>query len=285
MEFLQLQYFLDAAEGENFSATAKKYKVPPSNISQTIKRLEEELSVKLFKRSSNKITLSEEGKAFYEGVKKGLFEINEARRKILSPTEEWGEVKLLIETNRRLVTEAIERFRVLYPEAPIIISHISEPDVSYDIIVSDSSPAGGEYVSRHIMTEKILLASLSGRFVGEASLADLRDERFISMGKGSRLFTHTMEMCKECGFVPKTVIQTDDPYYVRKYVEMGLGVALVPSVSWKGLFSDNVTLTSVGSFFRNTYLYTPASSAKNLSALRLSEIILEVFEKECAQDT
>lgn len=48
MELLQLKYFCDAAETENFSKTAKKYLVPTSNISQSIKRLERELGVELF---------------------------------------------------------------------------------------------------------------------------------------------------------------------------------------------------------------------------------------------
>ena len=47
MELLQLMYFCDAAETENFSRTAKKYHVPPSDISQSIKRLELELSAEV----------------------------------------------------------------------------------------------------------------------------------------------------------------------------------------------------------------------------------------------
>ena len=43
MELLQLTYFCDAAETENFSRTAQRFTVPPSNISQSIKRLETEL--------------------------------------------------------------------------------------------------------------------------------------------------------------------------------------------------------------------------------------------------
>ena len=47
MELLQLQYFCDAAERESFSATAKAYFVPPSAVSQSVKRLELELGVPL----------------------------------------------------------------------------------------------------------------------------------------------------------------------------------------------------------------------------------------------
>ena len=283
MEFLQLEYFMDAAVSENFSHTAKKYNVPTSNISQTIKRLETEIGVPLFIRTSNKISLSDEGRMFYEGVKKGLFEIGDAKNKIiLSDGGLRGEIKLLIETNRRLVTEAIEKFRFNFPEVSIIISHTIEPDTKYDMIVSDTLSAIGEYTSRHLVTEPMRLACLKGEYEGRGALSDFREERFITMGKGSRLFNYVVSLCRECGFAPRIAIQTDDPYYVRKYVEMGLGVAVVPSVSWSGLFSDKVKLVDVGPYFRNNYIYTPIDNRQNTAAKRLGDIIVEVFKKERA---
>ncbi len=286
MEFLQLEYFMDAAVSENFSHTAKKFNVPTSNISQTIKRLENELGVKLFNRTSNKISLSDEGRIFFEGVKKGLLEIEEAKGKIASEENSLrGEINLLIETNRRLVTEAIEKFRLNFPDVSIIISHKPETDIKYDIIVSDTLSARGEYDSRHLITEPMRLACLKGAFEEFNTLSDFKDERFVSMGKGSRLFEYVNTVCRECGFSPKIAIQTDDPYYVRKYVEMGLGVAIVPSISWSGQFSDTVQLVDVGPYVRNIYVYSPCSDRPNTAAARLSEIIIEIFNNERAWNT
>ena len=70
MELLQLKYFCDAAETENFSLTAKKFEVPPSGISQTVKRLEEELGTELFIRGANRVSLNEQGRIFYGGGEK-----------------------------------------------------------------------------------------------------------------------------------------------------------------------------------------------------------------------
>ena len=47
MELLQLKYFKDAAELENFSKAAKKNMVPQPSISYAIKKLEDELGVLL----------------------------------------------------------------------------------------------------------------------------------------------------------------------------------------------------------------------------------------------
>ena len=79
MELLQLKYFCDAAQTQNFSKTAEKYRVPPSNISQIIRRLENELGVKLFAREANRLVLNEQGKLFYRKIKSALSLIEEAK--------------------------------------------------------------------------------------------------------------------------------------------------------------------------------------------------------------
>ena len=61
MELLQLRYFYESAKNENFAKTAEKYMVPPSSVSASVKRLEDELGCKLFDRRSNRITLNENG--------------------------------------------------------------------------------------------------------------------------------------------------------------------------------------------------------------------------------
>ena len=286
MEFLQLEYFADAARCENFSHTAKKYNVPTSNISQTVKRLECELGVKLFNRTANKISLSEEGRIFYEGVIRGLGEIKTAKERLSAlEGDVCGEVTLLIEANRRLVTEAIERFRCEFPEVSIVISHSYDENTKYDIIVSDMLPASGEYDAHHLISEPMRLACLDDGATEMRSLADFKDRRFVSMTKNSRLYKCVYELCRKCGFTPDIAIQTDDPYYVRKYVEMGLGVAVVPTVSWSGLFSEKVTLVNIGDFSRSTYLYLPRSGRKNSAAEKLADIISDVFLKECNKST
>jgi len=72
MELLQLRYFCDAAQTENFSQTAREYQVPTSNISQTIKRLESELGTELFHRRKNHIFLNEQGRCRIHSFRPGL---------------------------------------------------------------------------------------------------------------------------------------------------------------------------------------------------------------------
>jgi predicted DNA-binding protein YlxM (UPF0122 family) len=79
MELLQLTYFCDAAITQNFSKTAEKYQVPPSNISQSIKRLENELSVALFDRNANRVVLNKQRHIFYEKAHQALELLEDAK--------------------------------------------------------------------------------------------------------------------------------------------------------------------------------------------------------------
>lgn len=262
MELLQLKYFCDAAQSENFSKTAKKFLVPTSNISQSVKRLERELGVELFEHRANKIALADAGKRFYEKTKLALEMLEDAKNEVMGEGDDSdGEIKLLVFCNRRLVTEAIEKFKRDNPRVSFVLRHELEADIDYDILISDSCPHA--YSERFLLAEdEILLAIKSSDPLCEKeglTLSDLKDERFISMPRGRSLFSLTNSICQSAGFTPNVSIQTDDPFYIRKYVEMGLGIAFIPSCSWEGLFSDNVVLRDIGGFKRKTYVFLPPS--------------------------
>lgn len=285
MELLQLTYFCDAARTENFSKTAQKFKVPTSNISQTVKRLESELGVRLFERFANKITLTEEGEIFYEGAKRALDALSNAKSRLGESAARGGEIKLLIQTCRRVVTKAIERYKSDFPSVYISISHIPEDGAEYDFIISDAVAEPAKYDSSFLVSEKIVLAARRGSDIGtggKASLSSLSGERFVALD-GSRLLGFTEKMCHDAGFIPNIVIRTDDPYYVRKYVEMGLGVSLVPSVSWRGQFSDEVSLIDVGAYKRDTWLFTKKGKIFTGYEKAFYDVLVHAFYDEGAK--
>ena len=61
MELLQLRYFMESAQRGSFAATAEQYIVPATSVSAAVRRLEQELGCQLFDRTSNRITLNENG--------------------------------------------------------------------------------------------------------------------------------------------------------------------------------------------------------------------------------
>lgn len=285
MEILQLTYFCDAAQSENFSQTAKKFQVPPSAISQSVHRLEKELGTSLFYRDANRIRLNPDGRMFYEEIKAALSLIDRAKGRIKDRRDGMcGQIGMFIGANRRAVTLTIERFRKIYPQVNFLLNHSSLNDpMAYDLVITHDVVRCAGMEKRLLRREKMFLAIEKEHPLAKKeslTLADFAGESFISMHTGSSLREVTEAACKDAGFFPKFTVQSDDPTYIRKYVELGMGVSLAPEFSWHGQFSDHVLLRDVGEIYRDTYLFSHDLASQPIYVRRFAKMLLETFCKE-----
>lgn len=283
MELLQLKYFCDAAKTENFSHTAKKYDVPPSDISQSIKRLEKELSCSLFTRRANSISLNDRGAAFRDRITAALNIIDDA---VAEATDDGisGKIKLCINTNRRIVMQAVESYRGLYPEVDIVIKHgVYSSFEDFDLIISADRPTDKTMTCQKLFSEPIMLAIKSDSDLARKeriTAQDLKGQPFISMGSEQNLYTLTRNIGEKMGFKPHIAIQGDDPFYIRRCVELGLGVAFVPTLSWQGQFSEGITLKSIGDFHRDTYLCFDTEKYRSGCCKRFIEMLCDECRRQ-----
>lgn len=282
MEILQLTYFCDAAQSENFSQTAKKFHVPPSAISQSVHRLESELGTTLFYRNANRIRLNPDGRIFYGEIKAALSLIDRAKGRIEeSRAGVSGEIEMFIGANRRAVTLAIESFRADHPQVNFLLNHGALNDPSaYDLVIAHDVARCAGMEKRLLRREKLYLAIEESHPLAKkesVTLADFAEEGFISMNSGSSLREITEAACKNAGFLPKFTVQTDDPAYIRKYVELGMGVSLAPEFSWRGQFSDHVILRDVGEIYRDTYVFFHHFDTQPNYVRRFVEQLVETF--------
>ena len=81
-KFKELTTFVDVAGRGSFSATARDEGVTPAMVGRRIDQLEERLGVKLFKRSTRKVTLTPEGTAFLEDCQRILDELRAAEESL-----------------------------------------------------------------------------------------------------------------------------------------------------------------------------------------------------------
>ena len=184
-----------------------------------------------------------------------------------------------------MVTDAIEQFRSLHPDVTFNLSHSPLDDGDFDIIISDGRPKNGAYEETVLVEEEILIAA-STRCIpkdfdpSSPDLSAFADSRFITMPEQSSHCRITRSLCRSFGFTPNIGIMCDDPYYIRKYVEMGLGVALVPAFSWKGQFSKDTPLFHIGGFRRTTYLFNLPKSSLPLAAREFLPLLVRAFGNE-----
>jgi len=277
MELLQLRYFCDTAKSLNISKTARKYTVPPSNVSQSIKRLEKEIGYPLFIHQANKISLNDPGKIFYKKVSKALSLIDEAAEERIDDGTR-GSISISVNSNRRIVMETIEEFKKQYPAVNIKTAYFGNlEEEEYTFIIDSGKQAIKGYRKEIICSEEIALAvnrenPLAKR--EKIEISELSGEAFISMNAKSSMYKLTKDICRKNGFEPKIALQSDDPAFIRKCVELGLGIALAPMLSWKGQFPDSVILRPLG-ISRDINVYINEKSRFPLCASNFLSVLLE----------
>lgn len=272
MELLQLRYFLDSAENENFSKTAEKYMVSASSVSIAIKKLESELGCALFDRCSNKISLNDNGRLFHKSIKNALTEIDSATQALVEfPKSKSGDIFILIRSERRVIGEQLLKFKEQYPNVILHLSHdFNTKDFEkYDIIIDEQSDSYKGFERTPLLIEKLYFVANKSNPISnkKLTLSELCDQPFISMCEGSSLKRLTLEYCQKAGFNPNIVIESDDPFYIRNYLELNLGIALIPEISWKGQLSKNIVFLDVVDFKQSRITYVYQSRQKLASPL------------------
>ena len=133
MELLQLRYFYESAKSQNFTETAKKYLVPVSAVSSSIKRLEKELGCQLFDRRANRIYLNNNGKLLQQSLCVVFHELDDTIVKISCHDQDSREIKLLVRGMRRNITNYITEYKTIHPDASFKIAFEHEITDSMDM--------------------------------------------------------------------------------------------------------------------------------------------------------
>lgn len=270
MEFLQLTYFQHAAKTENFSHTADAFLVPPSSVSSSIKKLEQELGVLLFDRSANRITLNENGKLFLSCVEQIFSTLEQTKNQFLETDGDLsGKIRILIITNRRIITQIISEFHERYPKVSFILDFDEgKNQKEYDIIVTDRIIKRPDFEEHDFLREEICLAvppnhALSSK--NQVNMPDLSQEKFICLHPNHSLRTITDALCKEALFTPDIAIECDDTFYIREYLKMGMGISIVPIISWKEQLDPSISLLRINDgVWRHSKIYTGKNASRSV---------------------
>ena len=124
MELRHLRYFVTIAEEKSFTRAAERLWVAQPGLSTQIRRLEEELGVKLFDRHTRGVDLTDAGRVFLERARAALAAADDARA-TGSDLESGlvGTIRLGLATGVRsqLVPSLLERFAADRPDVEITV--------------------------------------------------------------------------------------------------------------------------------------------------------------------
>lgn len=124
MEIRQLRYFLDIAQTEHLTQSARNLFVTQSTLSHGLRQLEDELGVKLFDRVGRGLRLSQAGAAFQTYAGRALQEIEAGRMALTemtglqSGTLTVGVIPTFLNT---LIPAAVAAFSAAYPKVRVVV--------------------------------------------------------------------------------------------------------------------------------------------------------------------
>lgn len=266
MELLQLRYFYESAQNESIAKTAEMHMVPASSVSASIKRLEDELGVKLFDRQSNRIVLNENGKVFQRTCMAIFTELEIATNSIKTPFPNSSEIKILILSLRERMMTAMVEYQKSHPEVRFnAMFNVSDAEMSrYDMIIDKDISRYSEYNKIELCSYRLCFRAVADSALvdRELTMKDLRHQPFVTMEKEKELNSVLFESCKAAGFYPNIAVQTNDPQYYKYATQAGLGISL-----WRKYISsqnDGLVNLSVSDFYArqtiNLYYKAPLAN-------------------------
>ena len=124
----EMEVFVSVVDLGGFTQAARKLRLTPSGVSKLISRLERRLGSRLINRTTRKLTLTEEGQAFYQRAVRILGEMEEAEREAASGATPRG----------RLTVNSNIPFGMLHV-MPLMPRFLAEhPDVTLDLVLTDT---------------------------------------------------------------------------------------------------------------------------------------------------
>lgn len=244
MELQQLRYAVAVAEARSFTRAAERYRVVQSALSQQIARLERELGVRLFARTSRRVEVTAAGEAFVLRARECLLAAERAGvEAVAAAGEVRGQVAVgIIPTVTAIDLPAVlESFLRTHPQVRILLragpsdelaAAVARGDLDVAVLGLPEADrprgvAGRELVrDRHVavMAPEHPLAQ-----VAELPLARLADETFVDFPASSPGRLQSDQAFTAAGLRREVAFEVLDPTLIIELVRRGLAIALLPS--------------------------------------------------------
>ncbi|SDC62274.1 LysR family transcriptional regulator [Actinokineospora iranica] len=250
MTLQQLVYFLAVADTRHFTKAAKQAHVAQPSLSKQIQSLETELGAPLFTRARGNVSLTAAGEALLPVAKRILSDVDTARLEVAELIGlRRGRIRLGATPSVcvGVLAEVLRRFHDRYPGVRLVVEEGGSRDLTEALLGGDLDlalvivpPQGVDpaLTSTPILREHLMVASAAdGPAPSDRDtvrLETLRERPMVMFRRGYDLRETTLHACREAGFEPKLAVEGGEMDAVLRFVEAGLGVAVVPSLVLPG---------------------------------------------------
>ncbi|MGA7220192.1 MAG: LysR family transcriptional regulator [Candidatus Sulfotelmatobacter sp.] len=248
MELSQLEVFLTVAREHRFSRAAEKLYRTQSAVSQTIRKLEDELGESLFDRSSREGVLTDAGQVLYEYAERLLNLRNDARES-LAELRELQKGKLVIAANEftaLYLLPVLAEYRRLHPMIKITVQRALGSRIPDDVLrhgaemgVLSYKPEEPQLHSVVVYLDELVLVvppkhPLASSRDKEVSIRQLGAESFVAHIVSSPYREKVLQTFQKHKTPLHMDLELPTLQAIKQFVAMGNGVALMPEISVEG---------------------------------------------------
>ena len=245
MELRHLRYFVAVAEELSFTKAAQKLRLAQPSLTRQVRRLEDEIGVRLLDRANNRVALTEEGTMVLLDSKKLLALCAEsvaAVQRMKRGDNAQLNIGYTASTHHELLPATLGVFRKLRPGVALNLFDMSsaeqfraldEQRIDLGFVGLDPALSDRALLSQRVTDDVILVAlGRSHRLAKRplVKLTDLAQQFFICMSAKTDPgdCEWVRKTCQSAGFTAKVLQEAVDEPGVIRFVKDGLGVALMP---------------------------------------------------------
>lgn len=258
LNFLNLEYFLVAAEELNFTKAAKRLYISQQSLSNHISNMEKEFDVILFNRTTP-LTLTYAGQALKNKARQ-MLELKEETYRELADIKDFSVGQLVIGLShtrgRMILPEILPVYKERFPNIELRLVEGNSSELANDLLhgdvdlVIDMLPFRVENIETvPLCSEEILLAvpdailehafpgrleEIKAQLSKHTDLALLSECPYLLINKGNRVRNIADEMFEEAQVTPKVILETENIETVFALAAKGMGITFYPKMFISG---------------------------------------------------
>ncbi len=242
MELNQIKQFRVIANTESISAAADLLYIAQPSLSQTLKRLEDELGTQLFDRRGKKIILNGAGKIFLKHCDEIILSLDSAKKELNEYTGNRKiDINIAVDSTSLMIKDVAENMRRHYPWS---IPHFyvgNNKDWDLKICSSMGPDCGSTSITvieEHIGV--ILPKSHPLNALPEITKQDIAGCDLISLNQADNITKIILAYCQNADLQPNITMYVETPSIICDLIERGFGIAFAPQCTGYSYYNDKL---------------------------------------------
>lgn len=255
MQWEGISEFVHVAENASFTQASKKMAISTAQVSRQISALENRLNVKLFYRTTRKVSLTEEGRVFYQHCRSVLDGLDAAERAITNlQTTPQGKIKLTasVTYGEQQVLPLVSDFMLQYSEVAVS-AYLSNQQIDlveggYDLAIRIGKLADSSMMAKKLGTRTSYVCA-SPEYLEKHGIPHAISELSKhSCLLGTLDYWHFMESGKEKNIRVAGQLRYNSGYSLADAALKGLGIVQLPDYYVQNHLQSGELITLLDSY-------------------------------------